>query len=116
VNSIMRIAIVGTAMLAGSVAAEARTCKPVAFGLYSTSKQTDGRVPLGQVTSDAIARQRAINEWRNSVRRTSGARFAVWSFARAKSAVCRTSRGPAGKSGSQITLECRARAQPCSAL
>ncbi len=103
-------------VLAAATAAEARTCKPVAFGAYSTSQQTDGRVPLGAATSGAIARQRSINEWRKNVRRTSGARYAVWSLARAKSAVCRTSRGPAGKGGSQLTLECRARAQPCSIL
>jgi hypothetical protein len=108
--------VVGIAILATTATAEARTCKPVAVGLYSDSKQTDGRVPLGAVATDAIGRQRAITEWRKSVRRTVGVRYAVWSFARAKSAVCRTSRGPAGRSGSQITLECRARALPCSAL
>ena len=98
-----------------TVAAQARTCKPVAYGLYSDSKQTDGSVPLGGVVSDAVGKERAIAEWRKYVRKNVGVTYAVWSYARAPTVSCRTKRATLTK-GSTVTLECRARAQPCRAF
>ena len=79
----VHVYLLTAALLSSSVmAAEARTCKPVAYGLYSVGHQTDGSAPLEPVPSDAVGKQRAIAEWRKYVRKNVGFSYASWRFAR----------------------------------
>ena len=94
---------------------QARTCKPVAYGVYSTSVRTDGKAPGGAQVTEAEGKQRAIAAWRTYVRKKIGLTYAVWSNAQAPMATCRLIRASVS-SGGATTLNCRARALPCSAF
>jgi hypothetical protein len=114
IGILMRCLCAALAIAASVAVAEARTCRPLIIGTYSDSQRGTGVGNPGALTSEAVGRQRAIAEWRRVVRQGAGVRYAVWSFARAKSATCRTSRS-AGNGPRAVTRECRARALPCSA-